>query len=543
MCSGGEGQPCIPIPQRVSGLSSIRAVALGDSVSYEGGFDGFGLALRSDGSVWGWGDNSYGQLGDGTTGPGQAAPFQVPWLGRTTAIGAGNFHSVATRADDPPQGGPPPGPTATPFPTWTPGPMATATPTVTSTPTPTPVEVPVDQDVPPPSGQTGTACTQAGGADCTASGLVTGYWSKANARTFSFTAPGPANALAGSIPAVFIPTLAQVEGYHCSAVSSTLSATCNGATVGDAVQGATISVRFALVGGGRADVTGQLMGPGPAQTGTATPTITPSPSITPSPYPQPNVGLQVAPSGNTLQSTIQARDAGCVGGNNQLQALRFTRLANATVDVATSPVASVTTPTTVTLPSHPATIGLTVYQVTAGQAVTVELTVTDGCGDWPTFVGGGSNVFGGMSPLLAASATPTPPPLVLVPCPATPTVTALATTSLTEAGGSTRHFAFDTGLGAVTTGFQRPTATSTPSQSAIAVCTAVPTATLTPTSTAAPTATPARTSSRPTATSIPTPSLSVAPPLARDGFPAETLLRPLLPSIRPELLWAGANWR
>jgi hypothetical protein len=31
--------------------------------------------------------------------------------------------------------------------------------------------------------------------------------------------------------------------------------------------------------------------------------------------------------------------------------------------------------------------------VTNGTAATAELTVTDGCGDWPTFVGGGPGAF------------------------------------------------------------------------------------------------------------------------------------------------------
>jgi photosystem II stability/assembly factor-like uncharacterized protein len=125
---------------------------------------------------------------------------------------------------------------------------------------------------------------------------------------------------------------------------------------------------------------------------TNTPTLTPTPSATP--FPKPNVGVSVAPGGGTLQSTITARDAGCGGGNNQLQSLVITRLSNATVDVATTPVTTVsTTPTTVNLPSHPAQIQLTVHRVTAGAPATVELTVNDGCGAWPTFVGGGAGAF------------------------------------------------------------------------------------------------------------------------------------------------------
>jgi hypothetical protein len=34
---------------------------------------------------------------------------------------------------------------------------------------------------------------------------------------------------------------------------------------------------------------------------------------------------------------------------------------------------------------------LTVSRVTAGQATTIPLIVVDGCGEWPTFVGGGAS--------------------------------------------------------------------------------------------------------------------------------------------------------
>jgi hypothetical protein len=97
------------------------------------------------------------------------------------------------------------------------------------------------------------------------------------------------------------------------------------------------------------------------------------------------------PGTHSLQAPIAARDAGCAQGNNQLLGLQFTRLTNATVDVPGA--GTVSAPQTVPLPGHPASLTLTVHQVTAGQAVLVELVVTDGCGDWPTFVGGGPGVF------------------------------------------------------------------------------------------------------------------------------------------------------
>lgn len=110
--------------------------------------------------------------------------------------------------------------------------------------------------------------------------------------------------------------------------------------------------------------------------------------------PRQNVGVQVTPGGGVLHTSIVARPVSCIGGNAQLLSLQFTRLTNATVDVG--PPASVTittTPTTVNLPTHPSTISFTVHRITPGQAVTVELTVTDGCGTWKTFVGGGPGAF------------------------------------------------------------------------------------------------------------------------------------------------------
>ncbi len=67
-------------PVRVVGLTDVTAVVGGDENGY---------ALRSDGTVWAWGGNNAGQLGNGTTGGDVPVPPVVPGLTGTTAIGAG----------------------------------------------------------------------------------------------------------------------------------------------------------------------------------------------------------------------------------------------------------------------------------------------------------------------------------------------------------------------------------------------------------------------------------------------------------------------
>lgn len=52
------------------------------------------LALRADGTVWAWGRNNYGQLGDGTTTQKHYA-MQVPGLSNIVDIAAGYYHSTA----------------------------------------------------------------------------------------------------------------------------------------------------------------------------------------------------------------------------------------------------------------------------------------------------------------------------------------------------------------------------------------------------------------------------------------------------------------
>jgi alpha-tubulin suppressor-like RCC1 family protein len=52
------------------------------------------LALKGDGTVWAWGSNSDGQLGDGTT-ANRNTPVQVKNLSGVQAIAAGAQHCLA----------------------------------------------------------------------------------------------------------------------------------------------------------------------------------------------------------------------------------------------------------------------------------------------------------------------------------------------------------------------------------------------------------------------------------------------------------------
>jgi hypothetical protein len=67
-------------------------------------------------------------------------------------------------------------------------------------------------------------------------------------------------------------------------------------------------------------------------------------------------------------------------------------IGNATV-LAPGSVAPLANGATITPPAGTTTIVLRVRRLAADQAVLVPLVVTDDCGAWPTFVGGGPSAF------------------------------------------------------------------------------------------------------------------------------------------------------
>lgn len=56
------------------------------------------VLLRADGTVWTWGRNTYGQLGDGTT-TDSPTPVPVPGLSGVTDVAAGACHNLALLGD------------------------------------------------------------------------------------------------------------------------------------------------------------------------------------------------------------------------------------------------------------------------------------------------------------------------------------------------------------------------------------------------------------------------------------------------------------
>lgn len=78
------------VPVQVSGLTNVTRVAGNGSNGY---------AVRGDGTVWAWGNNAEGQLGNGSTAAFSRVPVQVSGLTNVTAIAAGRYNGYAVRSD------------------------------------------------------------------------------------------------------------------------------------------------------------------------------------------------------------------------------------------------------------------------------------------------------------------------------------------------------------------------------------------------------------------------------------------------------------
>jgi alpha-tubulin suppressor-like RCC1 family protein len=90
-----DGVPCLgwkcrPSPVQVAGLDLVVKIAAG-------GFHT--CAIRVGPTLWCWGDNSGGQLGVGPSPVTAATPVQVPLPGGVTEVAAGHLHTCARLGD------------------------------------------------------------------------------------------------------------------------------------------------------------------------------------------------------------------------------------------------------------------------------------------------------------------------------------------------------------------------------------------------------------------------------------------------------------
>jgi len=77
-------------PVQVTGLSGIVTVAAGSNHS---------IVAGSDGTVWTWGSNAQGQLGIGPSTPSSFTPVVVNGLPAVATVAAGSYHSVVAGSD------------------------------------------------------------------------------------------------------------------------------------------------------------------------------------------------------------------------------------------------------------------------------------------------------------------------------------------------------------------------------------------------------------------------------------------------------------
>lgn len=88
---GVTGMPNInPTPTKVNGLVNIVKVSAGYN---------FSMALDKNGTVWAWGSDAYGQLGDGIVAQPLINPIPKPIISGVVDIRTGTRHTIALKAD------------------------------------------------------------------------------------------------------------------------------------------------------------------------------------------------------------------------------------------------------------------------------------------------------------------------------------------------------------------------------------------------------------------------------------------------------------
>ncbi|NBP56371.1 hypothetical protein EBU71_07535, partial [bacterium] len=78
------------VPTQIGSDTNWDKIALGDRHT---------LGIKTDGTLWGWGYNDSGQVGDGTSGTSRLIPTQIGVDTNWKTVTAGYFHSVGLKTD------------------------------------------------------------------------------------------------------------------------------------------------------------------------------------------------------------------------------------------------------------------------------------------------------------------------------------------------------------------------------------------------------------------------------------------------------------
>lgn len=96
--AGWNGRLGIGTAPMIQATPALVAGGLTNVVDIRAGF-AHSMALRADGTAWIWGNNYYGQLGNGATGATQSTPIVVDGLAGVVSVAAGRSHSLAVTGD------------------------------------------------------------------------------------------------------------------------------------------------------------------------------------------------------------------------------------------------------------------------------------------------------------------------------------------------------------------------------------------------------------------------------------------------------------
>jgi hypothetical protein len=320
----------------------------------------YGMYLADSGTAWGlsgaphpdWDEASLAELEEVF-----GASFEAVDAS-SLMIDGGSAESLSPPAPRPPVVAGTQPPTNTAAPTSTPLPTTTAepTPTITSTPSPEPTETPEPTRTPRPTKTAEPTSTPVPTPSNTATATAT----LTNTPTLTPT-PSPSKTPSPTTTPTSTPTLTNTP-TPTSTPTETPTPTNTPTNT-----------------------------PTPTLTSTPTPTktSTPTPTLVPSCIPRPTVSVVSRPDGSG-RLRVDVGSTNTAGTpDNALRALRIVSIANASVEVDGDVLRTAGAGASFDDGAQSAT--LIVQRITASQSFTVTLGLTDGCGEYQTWVGGGPN--------------------------------------------------------------------------------------------------------------------------------------------------------